>query len=293
MLIRYLIINGVVLGLGALIACGSVSTTPPPLPATAELARQGQRIAEGLGACGHCHNVSGEPTAPLAGGRLLQDKFGPVSSPNITLAASGIGSWSEGDLLHLFRAYRRPNGEMVAPAFHSGIEWISDNDVGAITTYIRSLPAVDNLVEHRELSFIDRNTTGFFDSMAEVRGLVPQIPRNFKVEYGQYLVDQVARCGSCHSLPEGIVTSERYMAGGQEIFFDGASKIAPDITSSTESGLGGWSADEMKNFLMTGRTRDGRQVDSRFCPVRFYRRATPEEIDAVVTYLRTVPSISD
>lgn len=260
------------------------------MPATPELARQGQVIVEGLGACGHCHSVAGQPGRPLSGGRKLHDQYGDIDSPNITLAKTGIGSWSEGDFIRAFRAHVKPGGEEVAPSFHSGAEWMSDVDLGAVMSYVRSLPATENEVAPREISWLDRYTTGFFASKSEVRGLVPQIPRAFKVEYGQYLVDHVAHCGSCHSLPEGIISSSRYMSGGQEVWFDGESKVAPDITFTPDSGLGAWSESDYKTFFASGRTRDGRQVDTRFCPVQFYSRAPTEDIDAMVAYLRTIPA---
>ena len=275
---------------GVLLACGQIDTPVPPMPATPELAIRGQILANGLGACGHCHSMTGDPNEPLSGGRTMSDKFGDIQGPNITLAASGIGSWSEGDFIRTFRAYVKPNGGVVAPSFHSGVEWMSDVDLGALTTYIRSLPAVENEVPDREISWLDENTVGFFDSKSDVRGLVPQIPRAFRAEYGQYLVDHVAHCGSCHSQPEGIILSASYMSGGEEIYFDGEAKVAPDITSSPDSGLGEWSESDYKTFFATGRTRDGRQVDARFCPVRYYSRAAPEDIDAMVTYLRTIPA---
>jgi hypothetical protein len=217
--------------------------------------------------------------------------YGEVRGPNITLAKTGIGDWSELGFKNLLRANIRPDGSELGSDRHRGFEWLADSDIGAITAYLRSLPAVENTVESRRLSFIDRNTTGFFDTRLHVRGQIPAISPTFQKEYGQYITDHVARCGSCHTRRGGVFSSDEYLAGGQEISFDGEYKIAPNITSSNTVGIGSWSEVSIRDFLRSGKTPEGREVDSRFCPVQFYARAPTEQIDAVVAYLRTVPAI--
>jgi hypothetical protein len=236
--------------------------------------------------------MDGNTTSALSGGRLMRDKYGEVRGPNITLAKSGIGEWSETALKTALRSSVRPDGSNFSAERHRGFEWLADADISAITVYLRSLSAAENEVQARSLSFIDRNTTGFFDSKVEVRGVIPALSPAFKAEYGQYLTDHVARCGSCHSKPGGIFSSEEYLAGGREISFDGEDKLAPNITSSNSAGIGSWSEQALKDFLRSGRAPNGREVDSRFCPVQFYARAPQNHIDSIVAYLRTVPAIN-
>jgi hypothetical protein len=265
---------------------------PPPVESMSAATRHGQELVEGLGACGFCHSLDGRTVSALSGGRLIRDKFGDVRAPNITLARSGIGSWSEADFRKSLRANIRPDESVISPDFHKGFEWIADDDVAAITYYIRSLPKIENSVEPRRLSFIDRNITGFFDTRLEVKGFIPGINPSFKTEYGQYLTDTIARCGSCHSKPETFLSSEEYLAGGQVISFAGESRVAPNITTSQSAGVGKWSEADLKKYLRSGQTPQGREADPRFCPVRFYQRAPEAHIDAVVAYLRSVPAIN-
>lgn len=278
----------------AIIGCSVPDYVFPPVIVgdSATAAQRGEALAKGFGACGFCHSADGLTTSPLAGGRLIQDKFGDVQGGNITFSSSGLGSWSDEDVRKVIRENIRPDGSEIASDAHKGLGWASDADVAAITLYLRSLPPVDHEVEKRSVSFIDRNTTGFFDTRIEVRGFIPEIRPSFKAEYGQYLTDSVARCGVCHSMPEGVFTSEQYFAGGKEISFNDEVKIAPNITQSATAGIGSWSEGDIKNFLLTGRTPQGREVDARFCPVRFYAQAPADQIDAVVTYLRSVPAIA-
>jgi hypothetical protein len=160
----------------------------------------------------------------------------------------------------------------------------------ALTVYLRGLPAIENDVERSGRSFLERNTTGFFDTRREVRGYVPPISPRFSTEYGGYLTDAVARCGSCHNSPGGVISSEVYLAGGKVVSFDGEERVAPNITSSSSAGIGSWSEEQIVAFLRLGVKPDGTQVDSRFCPVKFYSQAPDEQVRAVASHLRSVPA---
>lgn len=271
--------------------CSSDEAPPPPLPSDTSSVARGKQLAEGLGSCGFCHSINGKPGSALTGGRSMSDVFGDVAGPNITVAQSGIGSWTEVDVRTLIRSNKRPDGSYLYSSFHKGLEWTSDSDLTAIIAYLRSLPAVENEVERREIGYIGRNTTGFFTSVAEVMGYVPRISESFRLEYGEYLTNSVAGCDRCHSRSGGTFSSDEFMAGGEEVSFDGEVKVAPNITQSKETGIGNWSAEDIATYLRTGRTPAGRMVDTRFCPIEFYQRATPQEIESVVAYLRTVPAI--
>ena len=276
---------------GAFSACSSEDAAPPSLPITESTLARGKVIAEGFGSCGFCHAGQGAPGQSLAGGRVFVDFYGEVQPSNITRSSTGIGGWSEQDLRKIFRANTRPDGSLLYSPLHRGFEWMSESDVTAVAVYVRSLAGVDNTVERREPSFINRNVFGFFMTKSEVQGYVPQISPSFKTEYGQYVVDNIARCAVCHSKPGGLLDVGDYLGGGQEISINGVTKIAPNITSSKSSGIGSWSVEQLRHFLMTGSTADGKKIDSSFCPVEFYRNAPSDEIEAVVSYLRSVAAI--
>lgn len=269
--------------------CSSDDPIPPTLPTAEAPIARGQLLVEGLAACRFCHG--GEGGTSLGGGRLMGDRYGEVYAPNVTIAEQGIGDWSERDLVQLFRSYTRPDGVRISTAFHQGLEWLSDGDLAAIIAYLRTLPGSDNEVERREISFFARNTSGFSEGAPEVKGLVPRISPHFTVEYGGYLVDNVARCSSCHSDPGGLLSSEQYLAGGREVSFDGETTTAPNITASTTAGIGGWSDGALLHFMRSGQRPDGSMIDTRFCPTSSYARASASDLSAIVAYLRTVPAI--
>jgi mono/diheme cytochrome c family protein len=106
------------------------------------------------------------------------------------------------------------------------------------------------------------------------------------VERGRYIVHQVAMCGHCHSPRDrrGRIIRQQALQGGriptpspfpdQQWCFE-APKLA---------GLpGGWSEDELAEFLQTGRRGDWTPRP----PMPPYR-LTEEDAQAVVAYLRSL-----
>lgn len=275
-------------------ACSPDPSVSPPLPASSESIARGEQLVQGMGACAFCHSVEKVPGAPLAGGAVLYDKYGEVVGPNITISDHGIGKWTESELKSFIRSSVRPDQSVAHAPFHRGMEWLSDGDIGRITAYLRSLPGDEREIGRRDVSFFSRNTTGFFDAKPAVRGYIPEISPSFRREYGQYLVDHVARCGSCHTRPGGIFSSDVYLGGGKELRIgegDGERKSAPNISSSDISGIGGWSREKFAQFFSDGKTPSGRAVDPRFCPVGFYAKAPARDIEAMIEYLRSVPAV--
>src|SRR5262249_59173825 len=79
---------------------------------SAELAR-GKYVFGATGGCG-CHTV---PKGPAnAGGRRYDGPFGTVYSSNITPdKETGIGGWTDEQIITATRLGRRPNGERLIP----------------------------------------------------------------------------------------------------------------------------------------------------------------------------------
>ena len=282
-----LVLIGVVLVCGVT-GCSEDDPHPPPLPLTQTRIVRGKELVTGFASCGFCHAKGGKITSPLSGGREVSDEYGEVTAPNITFSESGLNSWNQNDILHLFRSQLTPDDSVVSSRLHGGYEWLADSDISAITGYIRSLPAVNNEIERRSVSFLARNTTGFFKARRQVSGYVPEILPRFKGAVGQYLADQVANCGSCHNSPSELLSSVAEWGGGSEITIDGETKIAPNITSSKTSGIGMWSESDIQRYFRTGSTPTGKNIDPRFCPVEFYKQAPPSDIEAVALYVKSI-----
>lgn len=287
---QILSIGFAVLAATTLVACTSDEALNPPLPVTPESIARGEQLVNGLASCGFCHSMGGKTDAPLSGGRLLVDNEGEVLSPNISLAKTGLRGWKESDMIRLFREYLRPDGTQISKDSHVGFEWLSDADISGITSYLRTLPPSEHEVPRREVPLLP-NPAAIFSSIRTVKGYIPEIQSKYPAAYGQYLADHVARCSACHNTPSGVLSSEQYWGGGKEITFDGETKVAPNITASKVTGIGDWSERDVKTYLTTGRIKDGRQVDTSFCPIPYYRNASETDLNALVAYIRSVPGL--
>lgn len=272
-------------------ACSHENISSVPKLENETIAVRGREIVEGFGACGMCHSKEGTPDAPLSGGRLVGDKYGELEGPNITIGAGGLKGYTYQDIWRVFRGFKSIDERPVSKDAHFGFQWLSDRDLAGIVSYLRTLPPVNSGKEKRDISFFSRNTTGFLEADREVKGYVPEISAQFPKEYGKYIAEHVARCSACHDSNERLFSDRKYWAGGKKISFDGEERVAPNITSSANSGIGSWSDDDLKIFLMTGKKPDGSQVNSKFCPVEFFARAPSKEINALVTYAKTVTAV--
>jgi mono/diheme cytochrome c family protein len=119
-----------------------------------------------------------------------------------------------------------------------------------------------------------------------------------RLERGRYLVEGILGCGNCHTpkTPQGEPIAGRNLSGGTVTFslppFAGA---ASNITPDRDTGIGRWSDDDIKRSIVEGkRPNHGRLANSELAVVMaipFFKALTPSDLDAVVTYLRSVPAI--
>ena len=67
---------------------------------------------------------------------------------------------------------------------------------------------------------------------------------------GAYLVNGLGHCGGCHTPKNflGADKSKQELQGGNLDNW-----VAPDLTGNSRTGLGGWSVDDIAEFLASGR----------------------------------------
>jgi mono/diheme cytochrome c family protein len=112
------------------------------------------------------------------------------------------------------------------------------------------------------------------------------------IERGRYLV-RIMNCAGCHT--DGSLTGgpdpARYLAGSEIGFrVPGVGVVYPkNLTPDPETGLGGWSDDEIIRALRHGRSRDDRALVAMPWPA--YGGLTEADAQAVVAYLRTVEPV--
>lgn len=125
--------------------------TPGPFrPATDRSAayNRGAYLVTALAHCGECHTPRNRWAAPDPHRFLAGTAQGPDGKevPNITPdAATGIGNWSEDDIVRVLTDGRKPDlddvGGLMREVVHSTAR-LTEADRRAIALYLRSVPAV-------------------------------------------------------------------------------------------------------------------------------------------------------
>jgi mono/diheme cytochrome c family protein len=116
-------------------------------------------------------------------------------------------------------------------------------------------------------------------------------------ERGLYLVNTIMACGNCHSPrdAEGRTITEKALSGGLKFTTPAFIATAPNITQDVETGIGSWSDAEIRRALVEGMRPDhGRLAGvplAAIMPANFYRALLPDDLDAIIAYLRSVKPV--
>jgi mono/diheme cytochrome c family protein len=129
--------------------------------------------------------------------------------------------------------------------------------------------------------------SGFFDAaMAESQ-----------IERGSYLVNTIMACGNCHSPRDANdqIIKDKALSGGRTFTTPAFVATAPNLTPDPETGLGSWSDAEIKRALIEGIRPDHDRLPgvplAAIMPANFYKALLPEDLDAIVAYLRSLKPI--
>jgi mono/diheme cytochrome c family protein len=115
----------------------------------------------------------------------------------------------------------------------------------------------------------------------------PQIAR------GKYLVT-IASCLDCHT--PGFFLGKPDMTrflGGSDVGFDLPGLgvfVGPNLTPDKETGLGGWTKQQIVTALQTGVRPDGREL-APIMPWKAYATLTKADAMAIATYLKSLPPV--
>jgi mono/diheme cytochrome c family protein len=260
---------------------------------TPELVARGEYLARAAD-CAACHNAPGG--RPFAGGLPFKLPFGTIYSTNITSdRETGIGSWSDDDFVRALHRGIAKDGTHLYPAFpYTSYSGISRDDAVAIKAYIFSLPAVHSAPPPDNLSFpFNQRWTMVFWNLAFLDEHRFRDTPGFSAEEnkGAYLATALGHCGECHT-PRNIafaMDSGRQFAGAMIQRWQ-----AYNITPDEKSGIGGWSNQQLADYLKTGH---GNGRGSAAGPMgeavaNSLQYLTSTDIAALVSYLRKVKPVS-
>jgi len=272
---------------------GANPTGVPAALAQASAVQRGEYLARAAD-CLVCHTTNGGKE--FAGGLGFTLPFGTLYSTNITPdKETGIGNYSDQDFLNAVHRGVRKDGARLYPAMpFTSYTYMTDADALAIKAYLFSLPPVRAEVPANTLAFPfdQRWAMGLWSVVFNPdRRFEPNPDKSPEWNRGAYLAEALAHCGECHT-PRNLA-----FALDNRDKFAGAVTAgwrAFNISSDKSTGIGGWHDDELIAYLSTGHAAGrgtasgpmGEAVDHSLS------RMTPEDIRAIVAYLRSVPAVA-
>ncbi len=285
--------RGAVQIFGAVICAISANLVEISVARSETMLDRGAELVRHVAACGQCHTPHTPEGAPiaaleLAGSAAKKLPLGIIAAPNITPdIETGIGAWSEQDIVNALRTGTRPDGTIIGPpmpiAFYGKI---SDADAFAIAKYLKSIPPVRRSVPKSVYEIPLPVSYGLPAGEADAPS-----PSN-KIAYGSYLAG-MAHCLLCHTpVANGRMDPSWLGAGGRQYLDDdGHIIVSANITSDKADGIGSWSEEDIKKAITQGVNPYSAQLNS-FMPSAYFAGMAPDDLDAIVAYLRTLKPLA-
>jgi mono/diheme cytochrome c family protein len=109
-------------------------------------------------------------------------------------------------------------------------------------------------------------------------------PTSAMVARGKYLA-AAGDCVSCHTRRDGMAFS-----GGVGFDTPVGTIYSSNITPDNETGIGTWTAADLRRAMHEGIGRDGKHLFPAF-PYTAFTKVSDRDIDAIYAYLRTLPAV--
>jgi mono/diheme cytochrome c family protein len=254
----------------------------PPTPVTlgGYVASSPQSVARGSAAyqklqCGKCHGNDGRGAGAVA--TTFEDDWRqPLNAADLTEPWTFRGGGAPPDIFLRFRA------GMTGTPMPSFKDAATDAEMWDLANFVASLARTPLWAMNAE----------------EVAAFYKQRDADAKanpVKRGRQLVDTLG-CGTCHTpvdenrraLP-GLT-----LAGGLHIRVEPFGDYPTgNLTSDKETGLGAWTDDEITQTITRGILKDGTRLPPYPMDWSAYSAMTPDDLSAMVVYLRTLPPVKN
>ncbi len=276
-----------------------------PQPLDVHLQTSPERVARGRKfarlLCVGCHM---DPTTRQLTGKRIADlspQYGTIYSKNITRDPdSGIGAWTDGELMYFMRTGVNRRGQYVPP-YMPKLPLLADDDLESIVAFLRSddplvaSAAVDPPGVTRP-SFLTKLLAHLlFKPLPLPTSRIETPSPDDTVAYGRYLSANLG-CFTCHSVDFKSMNefepekSGGYMGGGNALLdLNGDTIVAPNITFDASTGIGQWSVADFTRALRSAVRPDGRVLLYPMVPMP---DLTEQDAAALYAYLATVPKIA-
>ena len=282
MLLRFALIATV-----SLFACGARAAD------TSQLARGRDLVVQGD--CVVCHTRPEPGSAQFAGGYPLHAAPGTVYSSNITPdKKTGIGGWTAEQFHRAMHEGIAADGRHLYPAFpYTYFTKLSRADTDAIFAYLKTVKPVSYRPPHNQLVFPANIRAGMMAWNAlflDKKPFMSDSAKSAAWNRGAEIVTGIGHCGACHS-PKNFLFADKAGDNLQGNLVDGW--YAPNLTGARPDGLGGWTAQDIVQFLKTGRNAHAWSAGSMQQVIeKSTSRMTDDDLNAIATYLKSLPPVA-
>lgn len=254
-----------------------------------------------LGGCALCHTPMG-PTGPdmskvFGGGMKMTEKMPGGAEmtwigPNITSHDTGIGKWTDEQIMAAIREGVRPDGSKLLPimpyALYNGL---TDDDARAMVAFLRAVPPVDQKVEKSPAQLPPEAYPPVGKPANKPVGDDP-------IAKGAYLAS-LMHCVMCHTpyTDKGPDMSKAF-AGGMEMHLPpemGTGVLyTSNLTSDPETGIGKWTEPQIIDAVRKATRPDGKPI---FGPMMFYvplwSQMTDDDAMALAKFIKSLPPVKN
>ncbi|HEY0944588.1 MAG TPA: cytochrome c [Opitutaceae bacterium] len=258
----------------------TVEIRPVAVPTNEAAIAHGRHIAATRG-CADCHGAN------FAGRPVIQDPLvGQLHGSNLTRGQGGLpADYGDLDFVRAIRHGLASDGRPLVLMPSEEYSHLSDEDLGALIAYLKTLTPVDRRRGPVEPGPLAR----LLITLGEIRigaehidhaaSRPSRVVAGVTVDYGRYLA---ASCTGCHG---------NNLAGGKIPGAPPDWPAAANLTPHMVSRLPHWTEEDFLRVLRTAQRPDGTEVH----PVmpRAFGQMTDDELKALWVYLRSLPPAAE
>jgi mono/diheme cytochrome c family protein len=282
-------------------------TYEAPLPELAAVSdssmiARGKYLVYGPAHCSGCHSplsnweaIAAGAELPLEGGFEFHLPLGTVYPANLTPHETGIGKMTDQQIVRALRYGVGHDGRALIDImpFHN----LSDEDMIAVLSFLRSQPAVERATPKNEWNFLGKAVYAFAIVPVGPEGsgeVAKSVTPDSTAAYGEYLANYVANCRGCHTnrdLKTGAYIGEYYSGGFvmPSAVHPGMACVTPNLTPDPETGhITEWSEEK---FIE--RFRSGRVIPSSEMPWEQFQRMSDQDLKAIYRYIQTLKPVKN
>ncbi len=261
---------------------------------------QGEYLVHSVAHCSACHGPASVVThhqlpsnlQDMRGGYALRaGPFGTFYPSNITSdRETGIGAVSDGQLARVIRHGVGRNGRYAA-FMGLVVGNMADEDLTAIISYLRTLPAIRNAVPDDEWGIVAKLISANFNP--HPNRPIHYVPAGaLSRERGEYLATGPAACSGCHTPTDpmnGFAPTGPLFSGEGHAEPDPTDSayefVVPNLTPDATGVMTGWDEDQFVARMRAGRVHAGSKM-----PWENFARMTENDLRSIYRYLHTLPA---